>query len=268
MYSRRMDIVFDKGGKERPRGHALLYFRKSSDPEEIWVTYLVVLPLTVDVSKYVPPFLINQVGELGAKEISSFAFPPAPERLGSYAALEETAAKRDDDVLYGGTLDPSDIPSCMMSINEIVQQYAEMCLQVMVSSDQAEEIDEGDEGRLGVNEVIYAMMSKSDKLGELTRLVGRLRFAVEGQDANLIKEAEDDISLLAANLPPDHKTPQLVKAAKSTDRHGAELAGLYLQRCYHLVQEEYVKLVQVDERIREMESQLQPGEGRGPEHPL
>ena len=70
-----MDIVFDRGSKEEPKGHALLYFRSRSSLEEIWVTYTVILPITVDVTKYVPPFLMNQVGELGPKELSAFAFP-------------------------------------------------------------------------------------------------------------------------------------------------------------------------------------------------
>jgi ribosome-associated protein YbcJ (S4-like RNA binding protein) len=32
------------------------------------------------------------------------------------------------------------------------------------------------------------------------------------------------------------------------------LAGLYLQRCFHLVQEEYVKLGQVEQEIKVLES--------------
>lgn len=75
-----MEIIFEKGSEEKPKGHALLYFRSSSDPEELWASYLVVLPIAVDLSKYVPPFLMNQVGELGPKELSAFAFPPAPEK--------------------------------------------------------------------------------------------------------------------------------------------------------------------------------------------
>ena len=117
-----MDILFDRGSKDQPKGHALVYFRSSADPEEIWVTYLVVLPIAVDVSKYVPPFLINQVGELGATDLTAFAFPPAPERLGNYSALTELAATRDDDILFAGTLNPSDVPSAMMSVKSAMMR--------------------------------------------------------------------------------------------------------------------------------------------------
>ena len=104
-----MELVFDRGDRGSPKGHALLYFRSPDDPEAVWVTYIVILPITVDVSKYVPPFLMNQVNELGPTDLSAFAFPPAPERLGSYSEMEAIAAQRDDDVLFAGATDATDV---------------------------------------------------------------------------------------------------------------------------------------------------------------
>ena len=252
-----MGIAFDIGSKERPKGHALLYFRSSDDTEGVWVTYLVVLPVSVDVSKYVPPFLMNEVGELAGKELSSFAFPPAPERMEGYDSLQALAANRDDDVLFGGVINPTDVPSAMMSINEAVQEYAGIYAQVASGSTEgATEEPEGGGGGVGVSEVLYGLMGDTDKLGELTRLAGRLRFSVEGADAGLVKEAEDDIKLLSAHLPPTLNIPQLVQAVKSSDSRAAELADLYLQRCYHLVQEEYGKLTQIEGQIKNLESQV------------
>ncbi len=248
-----MDIVFDRGNKEQPKGHALVYFRSSSDPEDTWVSYLVVLPITVDVSKYVPPFLMNQVGELSAKELSCFAFPPAPEQLGSYQVLDELAAMRDDDIVFAGTLNPTDVAAAMMSVNEAVQQYAELYAQVAAISAPGPVDDEGETTGVGVNEVLYGLMSDSDRLGELTKLVGRLKFAVEGSDPSLVKEAEEEISLLAGHLPDNHNIPQLLLAVKSTENSGAELADLYLQRCFHLVREEYGEIGQIDQKIKELE---------------
>jgi hypothetical protein len=253
-----MDIIFDSGSKERPRGHALLYFRSSADPEEVWITYMVVLPISVDVSKYVPPFLINQVGELAGTDLQAFAFPPAPERLGSYSILTELAATRDDDILFAGTLNPSDVPSAMMSVNDAVQQYADIYTRVMGVHEQEPEEDTDEDTGLGVSDVLYALMSETDRLGELTKLVGRLRFATEGSDAGLIAEAEAEIQLLAGHLPDNHGITRLIQAVKSSDEHDAELADLYLRRCYHLVQEEYGKLGQLDEQILALESRPQP----------
>ena len=250
-----MGIVFDIGSKERPKGHALLYFRSSDDPVGVWVTYVVVLPISVDVSKYVPPFLMNEVGELSGKELSSFAFPPAPERMEGYDGLQALAANRDDDVLFGGVINPTDVPSAMMAINEAVQEYAGIYAQV--ASGSTEVATEGPEGGgVGVSEVLYGLMGDTDKLGELTRLAGRLRFSVEGADAGLVKETEDDIKLLSGHLPPTLNIPQLVQAVKSSDSRAAELADLYLQRCYHLVQEEYGKLTQIESQIKHLESHV------------
>ena len=255
-----MGIEFEKGSSEAPKGHALLYFRSSPDPDEIWVTYLVILPISVDVSKYVPPFLMNQVGDAAPKDLSAFAFPPAPERLGNHAALEEMAAKREDDILFGGTINPSDVPSAMMSINDAIQKYADIYTEVVGIAGQAEEESQEETSGLAVDEVLYGLMSEGDKLGELTKMIGRLRFAVEGSDTGLVEEAEQEIGRVAKHLPDNLSIPQLVQAAKSADSRGAKLAELYLQRCYHLVQEEYGKLGQVEEKIKEVEGGLPPQE--------
>ena len=248
-----MDVVFERGAKEEPKGHALLYFRGASTLEEIWATYLVVLPITVDVSKYVPPFLMNQMGELGPKDLSAFAFPPAPEKLGSYSELEALAESRGDDVLFGGTINPTDVSSALMSVNEAVQWYAG------IYSDQAtlstSQLPDGEGGSgFSVNEVLYGLMSDSDKLSELTKLVGRLRFTQEGGEAALMKEAEEEINLLANYLPDNHQVHRLIEVAQGEDQQSAELANLYLQRCFHLIQEEYSKLVQVEKEIKALEA--------------
>ena len=245
-----MDIVFDRGSEEQPKGHALLYFRNSSDPDEVWVTYMVILPISVDVSKYVPPFLMDQVAQMGPKELSAFAFPPAPERLGSYEALQDLAAKRDDDILSAGTLNPTDVPSAMMSINEAVRWYAEIYSDVVGIAGQAPEEEVDEDSGLGVTEVLYSLMSETDKLGELTKLVGRLKFAVDGADAAQIGEAEAEVSLLSRHLPDNHNVVELIEAVKSSDRIGAELADLYLQRCYHLVHEDYAKLAGIEKQLK------------------
>jgi hypothetical protein len=249
-----MDLIFERGSGEAPKGHALIYFRASSDPEEIWASYLVMLPITVDVAKYVPPFLMSQVGDLGPKDLSAFAFPPAPEKLEGLAHLEETAARREDDLIFGGTINVSDVTAGMMAVNEIVQRYAEMYSAVFPSQ-QPSEAATGEETRgLGVNEVLYGLMADGDKLSELTKLVGRLRFAAEGGEVALANEAEADIKLLASHLPENHHVLRLIAAAKAGGSRGAKLADLYLQRCFHLTREAYVKLGQVEAEIRAMEA--------------
>ena len=251
-----MDIIFESGSKERPKGHAILYFRSATDSEEVWATYMVLLPISVDISKYVPPFLMNQVGEIGAKDLSAFAFPPAPERVDGYAYLEGLAASRDDDLLFGGTFNATDVASALMLVTDAVQQYAEVYASVVGLPRVAEEVveAEGETGEASVNEVLYGLMSDGDKLSELTKLVGRLRFSSEGGEDALAKEAEADIKVLAGHLPGDHHVGRLIDAAKAEDSRGAKLADLYLRRSFHLIREEYVKLGEVETEIKALEA--------------
>ncbi len=246
-----MNITFDRGDQSAPKGHALLYFRSGADASEVWATYVVILPIAVDVSKYVPPFLMNQVNQSGPVELSAFAFPPAPERLNGYEVIEDLAARRDDDILYCGTLNPGDVPGAMMAINEAVQAYADKYGETVgiVTPGEEGEAEEDDDSGLGVNEVLYGLMDDADRLGELTKLVGRLKFAVEGADNAEAREAEREMRLLARHLPSDHQVLHLVEAVKSSDSRGAALADLYLQRCYHLVNEDYRKMADIDKRL-------------------
>lgn len=248
-----MELIFDKGDLGSPKGHALLYFRSRDDPDAVWVTYIVILPITVDVSKYVPPFLMNQVNEMGPKDLSAFAFPPAPERLGSYAEMETIAAQRDDDVLFAGTTDAKDVSTSMMEINDAVQQYAEACSTVPGVIGQGDIEEEVDDDGLGVNEALYGLMSDSAKLSELTKLIGRLRYAVEGGEENLISETEEEIGLLSGYLPPNHDVPLLIAAVKSNETLSDTLADLYLQRCFHLVHEEYTQVRDTEDRIKRLD---------------
>ena len=248
-----MAIEFEKGDREGPKGHAVLYFESASDPKEVWATYLVILPISVDVSKYVPPFLMNQVGELGAQDLSAFAFPPSPERVEGREYLTRLADSRGDDVLFGGRIDPADVPSAMMLVNESVQQYAEWYSATSEGYEALVEEETGD-AALGVSEVLYELMSEADKLSELTKLVGRLRFAAEGGEAGLAGEAEADIEVLARHLPAEFEIPRLVAFTKSGGALAGRIADLCLQRCFHLAQQEFVKLGQVEREIETLEA--------------
>ena len=99
-----MALEYHFGNASDPKGHALVYFRDGSNSGRVGASYVVILPVSVDISKYVPPFLAGQVEQLGSGDMSSFAFPPAPELVPSEAWLRETAEKRGDDLLFGGAV--------------------------------------------------------------------------------------------------------------------------------------------------------------------
>ena len=45
-------MIFDQGDPNNPRGHALVYFTVSTEPEKVYSSYIVILPLKSDLSKY------------------------------------------------------------------------------------------------------------------------------------------------------------------------------------------------------------------------
>ena len=248
-----MDIVFDKGSSEKPRGHAFLFFRSSFNSDEIWASYLVMLPINVDVAKYVPPFLLGQVGDMGPKDLSAFAFPPVPENVGGYADLRELADARSDDLLFCGTIEVADVGATMMRVSEAVQAYADLYVKFAPMAEPDDGAVQETSG-LNVNEVMYDLMSENEKLGELTKLIGKLRYAVEGGEDGLVREAELDIQTLAGQLSGSHQISRLVDAAKSGGDRGERLTDLFLKRSFHLVEEEYVKMGKVEAEIRALEA--------------
>jgi len=253
-----MDLTFERGTADRPKGHALLYFLDSATRQEVWATYLIILPIEVEVSKYVPPFLMNQLGDAGPKGLSAFAFPPAPEKMHGKAHLEALAALRDDDILNGGAVNVADVAAAMYTVNDAIHKYADLytgATEGVAASDQ--EADGAGSG-MGVNEVLYGLMSDGDKLSELTKLVGRLRFAVEGAESGVVKETEDEIGVLARHLPEHHHIARLIKAAKGADQRSTRLAELYLQRSYYLIHQSFAKLGQLEKEIRDLESEDAP----------
>ena len=246
-----MDFTFERGSADSPRGHALIYFQNLHDAGELLATYLVVLPMLVDVSKYVPPFLMNQIGDVGAKDLSAFAFPPAPEPVSGFDYIQSLAESREDDILFGGSISTSDITSLLGTINEAIGWYADLCIDPTQFDSPA--LEESADEELSVNDVLYGLMSDQDKLSELTHLVGRLRDAVGSGDSALAGETRTEIMTLGRHLPDSHQVPRLADAAGSGGSDAGHRASLYLQRCFHLIAEEYVKLGQIEDEIRSLE---------------
>ncbi|MCE2466004.1 MAG: hypothetical protein J4G01_08070, partial [Dehalococcoidia bacterium] len=108
-----MDISFESGDPQQPRGHALLYFLDRSDPPKVYASYIIVLPITVDFSKYIPPFLASHIGNMPMSDCSAFSLPPMPEDAGSLGELQHLAEIRRDDVLYAGTDSSPDVADMM-----------------------------------------------------------------------------------------------------------------------------------------------------------
>lgn len=236
-----MDLSFDKGDSQQPKGHALVYFRVNTEPDKVYATYVVTLPVKSDLSKYVPPFLATHLGNLPLSDFSAFAMPPVPEPVDSYQELERLSRLRDDDLVYGDSMFSFDLPRMMEAVTEAVQSYSQLCAsylneaQTTEGSSQGEVQGETDEDTsYQVSEVLFGLMSESDKLTELSRLLGKLRFAQEGQDEPMVSEATEEIRALARHLPEEFWVSGLLAAAQDASQRGARLVQLYLDRCFRI----------------------------------
>ena len=166
-----MNLNFEIGSEDKPKGHALVFFRKKDDIEQVLATYIITLPLNVDVSKYVPPMFAPQIST-------------------------------------------------------------------------------------SVNSVLYEFMSDADRLRELSKLIGKLRFAAEGYDPRLRREAEDEIESLSGYMPENFNIGKIAEAAGMSNSVGDNLAQLYLERCYRLREEDYRGVQKIDDEIRSIEEIL------------
>ena len=276
-----MDIQFEIGDPLRPRGHALLYFRVDTEPDNVYGTYIVTLPITADLTKYVPPFLAAHLGSGDTGPLANFAafaMPPMSELVeGGYDRLVQLANLRNDDLVFGGSMFSYDLARMMESVGSAVQEYSDAWNEVAGStaasipaddaaiplgspgqSSGTSDADDSDTGGLGVNEVLWSFMSEGDRLAEMGRLLGRLRFAQEGNDATSIADITAEMTALGRHLPDEFSISTLVATAADTGPVAAQLAQLYLDRCYRLSSGDTEQVRRIEEAIRNLERRGRP----------
>jgi hypothetical protein len=261
-----VQLRFELGDSQAPRGHAILFARVGGDTNHIIATYCVVLPIQFSIGKYLPPILSGQVpleGLGAASTVSAVPIPPMLEDVTSLAHLRQLAERRGDDLCEIGTVFLSDDGQRMAYAAESAQSYAEIFANyssrwpdVSVSAEPTPVDD------LDVDDVIAEVLPERDRLAEIARLVGQARYAIEGHDSHLLDEVTRSLNRLARSLPDKYRADQLVAAALRTDSVGPRLAELYLQRAYKLLGEEYGDIPPIERQIRAL---LNPDEaGQSP----
>ena len=245
-----MQLIFERGTSSSPRGHVLLYFRDATNPSEIYATYLVVLPIPIELSKYVPPMMAGKIPQMDAKTISAVPLPPIPERVENVSHLHAIAEAREDDLIDCGSFNTSDIEAAMSLVSDIAQRYAEMWAERVSQIDSDRETSaEVEEGELDVNAVMYGLMSEQQRLAELTKLAGRLRYAVDGEDKDARNDVLNEIKQLDQHLPEKYDLGRFVEVAQQPGEKGARLAQLYIDRYFKLYDEQYEDVRKIDEEI-------------------
>ena len=261
-----MDLTFERGDAQRPRGHAVVYFRVDTEPDKVYASYIVVLPVKADFGKYVPPFLASHLGNLPLNDFSAFAMPPVPEEVSGHGELERMADLRQDDLVFGSSMFSFDLPRMMEGITDAVQSYSQLCAdyydrQGINAAPPAESIPAGpapeaetgpEDTSYSVNEVLFSLMSERDKLAELSRLLGKLQFAQEGSDASMTGEVTEEITALSRHLPEEFQVLNLLAAAREATGRGSRLAQLYLDRCFRLSDGDTATAQSLEAQIEEL----------------
>ena len=252
-------LTFRAGDPNCPRGHALVFFRDADSADQVWATYLVVAPIKMDLGKYIPAAFASQLaGQLAASGPAAYPLPPVPEKFeAGLEALERLAELRSDDLLDGGTLRMSDPLYALQPVAEIGSQYAEQCSSYFASLPlgRAEPRSTDKSGSVDVDDLLLQVMPDREKVGRLARLAGTLRYAIEGGDTRLVDETVSDMQRVSRHLTEKYRPAELIAAARSTEPRGAQLAELYLERCYRLVDEDYAAMADLDSKIEAIKTQ-------------
>lgn len=251
-----MQLRFELGDPQAPRGHAIVYAHAGNDPNRLLATYCVVLPIQFSIGKYLPPILSGQLPMEGLRDASAMSVVPMPPMLEDYTnltALRQLAERRGDDLCDMGNIFISDDGQRMTYAAEACQSYGVLFAQyserwpqpVEESTASVTPLDD-----LNVEDVMAQVLPERDRLAELARLVGQARYAHDGHDQHLLAEVSASMRRIARSLPEKYRAEALVEAAMREDTSSARLAELYLQRAYKLADEDYASIPPIEREIR------------------
>ncbi len=252
----RMQLEFRRGQASRPRGHGLIAFPASTAPDTWLATYVIVPPIQINLSKYVPPMLQAQLPVGNLQEVAAVPLPPVPEEVPSFAWLEAVAAAREDDLVVGPAVDPGRLDAVMAVANEAAQEYLRLCqaAPALRPNDPVAAMPAAPDEDLDAEVVVWELLTSRERLGEFARMTGEMRYAVAGNDTAQVERLRRRMERLGGMLPPSFRLDRLLAAVSLPGRDGDELARLYLERCYRILDEDYLALEGLDRAIRELES--------------
>lgn len=258
-----MEIHFLRGDAQTPKGHAIFIARSTQDPRVIFYTYCVIPPLPLSLGKYLPAFLAAQLPPEELREaanVNVMPIPPMLEEGSTLEYLEMLAERRDDDLCDLGTINPRDDGAKVQRVADGCQEYGQLYLNYSstfrqaptTSIPMAEEESSVPLDDLDAEELLLQTMTDRQRLTELGKLVGTVRYALEGHDAHLLKETQQRMRRLAKLLPDKYRASELLKSATDPGERGARLAQLYLERGFKLLDEEYADIPRIEQAIREL----------------
>lgn len=260
-----MSIQFLRGDPHAPKGHAIFVARSTLNSRTTLCTYCVVPPMPLSLAKYLPSFLAAQMSpeELqDATNVPVMPIPPMLEEGSSLEHLQMLADERDDDLCEIGTVNPENDPARMQLVAQGCQEYGQLYMSHASSFRQlspsgplpalAEE-EPAPLDDLDAEELLLQTMTDRQRLAELSKLVGVVRYALGGNDTHLLRETQQRMQRIARQMPEKYRSTELITAAISPQERGARLAELYIERGYKLLDEEYADIPGIEHSIRELQ---------------
>ena len=120
------------------------------------------------------------------------------------------AAFRGDDVLVAGSAGAWDAASLMARVAELGDTYANAYRDAAAQAPEPQpdviELESGSASAL-----LYSVLSENERLEELSRQVGRLRYALEGKDVTLAESTRSEMRAIAAYLPEKYRATEMIE---------------------------------------------------------
>ena len=244
-------LHFERGDADAPVGHAFVYFSAGTEGE-VAATYIIVPPVPLDFAKYVPPLLASTLGASGLIAQTLFLpIPPVPETL-ALPEMRRLAELRGDDILADRSSPGGDMASLMARVADVGEAYAR-AYQASLNRAPRTPSPPAVADTLSGLALLYSVLSERERLEEIARRLGTLRYAVEGGDAALAETTRAEVRAIAEYLPARFRAEALIEAAARPDTSGTRLAQLYLQRGYLLCSDDAEGIRAVDEEIASIE---------------
>src|SRR5579863_3983178 len=191
-----MTIRFLRGDPQAPKGHAIFIARSTSNSRSVLATYCVVPPTPLSLAKYLPSFLASQLSPEDLQDATNVPVMPIPPMLEEGSTLEQLeilAERRDDDMVDLGSINPRDEGARMQMVAQGCQEYGQFYVSyastfAKLGAIEPAEVEAVPLDDLDAEELLLQTMNDRQRLAELSKLVGVARYAIEGNDANLLQE--------------------------------------------------------------------------------
>lgn len=261
-----MGMQFLRGSAQAPKGHAIFVARSTGNSRTVYCTYCVVPPIPMSLTKYLPPLFAAQIPAEELREsqniVNGMPIPPMLEEASSMEYLQRLVDLRNDDFCDLGIVSPGDEGARVQMAILACQEYGELYSTYIAAAGQlaqspspssATSLEAPSIDDLDTDELLIQAMSDRQKLTELGKLIGIVRYAVEGHDTPLLQDTKRKMQRITSKLAEKYRGADLVISAVDPRARGAQLAELYLSRAFKLLDEEYADIPAIERSIRELQ---------------